>query len=256
MSAVGGRGAHAGDGERFGGEALVRLRAGLEEVNWLLGRGYPLGMVVTMVGNHHQFDARQRMALTRAGCSEEQRAARRARCVKLEAMRGAWVEIDGLNLLITLEVAQRGGPLLLGADGALRDLAGVRGSYAVLDETERALGWVEKALQEAGVAGARWWIDEAVSSSGRLRGAIEAGWGRRERAEGEGEMEAGEGEEERGRVGVEAGLVRDPDAVLRGRRGVVSSDGVVLDRCESWVDLAGEVVRRWVRGAWVVNLLG
>ena len=203
---------------------------------WLLGRGYPPRSVITLAGDHHQLAARQRLALTRVACSEAQLAGRLARRLDLAALCGGEVHIDGLNLIITLEVALGGaGVVLRGPDGALRDLAGLRGSYAPIPETDAALALVAAALGEAGVRRARWLIDAAVSRSGELRARVLDRGG-----------SAG--------LAVEAELVRDADAALRGLPGVVSSDGVVLDRCASWVNLAAEIVARHAPGAWIVDL--
>lgn len=229
------RGAHPDDPLLFGAEALPRLRPALEEVSWLLGRGYPSSTALSVVGDHHQLEARQRLALARVACSAAQLEARRARRLELAALGGAELHIDGFNLIITLEVALTGGLLLLGGDGALRDLAGLRGRYAPVPATDAALALVRAALAGAGVARARWLLDAAVPRSGELRARI------LDRCGG-------------GATAVEAELVRDPDPALRGLPGVVSSDGVVLDRCASWVSLAAEIVGREVPGAWIVSL--
>src|SRR5690348_11345077 len=113
------RRAHPDDGRLFGPEALGRLGIAQEEAAFLLGRGYPVAMVIRTVGDHHQLDARQRLAIQRATCTEAQRAARLARAI--DPARGAEgpIAIDGFNLLVTLEVALSGGVLLASADGAL-----------------------------------------------------------------------------------------------------------------------------------------
>ena len=48
--------------------------------------------------------------------------------------------VDGFNLIITIEVALSGGLVLDCADGTVRDLAGLRGSYHPVDETDGAAG--------------------------------------------------------------------------------------------------------------------
>lgn len=49
------------------------------------------------------------------------------------------VHIDGFNTVITLEVALSGSPVFYCRDGALRDLAGLRGTYRVIDKTQEAI---------------------------------------------------------------------------------------------------------------------
>ena len=76
------RGPHPEDLRLFDRTQLKRLRPAAEEIVWLLGRGYPLMTAVEWVGNHHQLEARQRLALQRALCSQEQRTRRDARAIE------------------------------------------------------------------------------------------------------------------------------------------------------------------------------
>jgi hypothetical protein len=56
------------------------------------------------------------------------------------------VLIDGFNTFITLEVALSGSLVLQCADGTLRDLAGLHGSFRIVDKTVAAVDLVLKAL--------------------------------------------------------------------------------------------------------------
>ena len=53
---------------------------------------------------------------------------------------------DGFNLIITVEVALSGGLVLDCHDGTVRDLAGLRGSYHPVDETDGALDLIGREL--------------------------------------------------------------------------------------------------------------
>ncbi|MFT3772971.1 MAG: DUF434 domain-containing protein [Minicystis sp.] len=236
-SPIAGRGASPDDAELFAPAAIARLRVAEEEAGWLLGRGYPMATVIRTVGDHHQLHARQRLALQRSTCSAAQREDRAARRIPVDRLRGEALAIDGLNLIVTLEVALSGGVILAGADGAFRDLAGLRGNYHLLDVTEAALDLVGDAARALGVASLSFWIDAPVSNSGRLRARIldhAARWP--------------------GATAVE--LVPDADPVLAGRPRVVSSDSAVIDACVSWVSLAAWIVRARVPDAWIVDLGG
>jgi hypothetical protein len=155
--------------------------------------------------------------------------------VPLARLAGEPVLIDGLNVVISLEVALSGGVLLHGADDTLRDIAGLRGSYHLVAETDPAIELVARTLRAAGVQHARVLIDAPVSNSGRLRSRFEA-------------------LAPRFGCGVEVELVADPDRLLSRGKNVVSSDSVVLDRAGSWVNLVREIVSEEVRDAWVVEL--
>src|SRR2546423_1525460 len=120
------RGAHPEDLRLFDRSQLKRMRAAAEEIVFLLGRGYPMATAVDLVGNHHQLEARQRLALQRMLCSSEQRTRRAARALERTAATGRMLLVDGFNLIITIEVALSGGLILDCADGTVRDLAGLR----------------------------------------------------------------------------------------------------------------------------------
>ena len=213
------RGAHPEDERLFADKVLPRLRAAATEITYLLSRGYPPDPALTFVCGHYQLDARQRIAVRRCVCSEAQRTGRARRLLPLPQAAGGPVVIDGFNLIITLEVALSGGVLLLGADGALRDLAGLRGSYHPVAETEAALALLGRGLGTLAVPAVRILLDAPVANSGRLRARIlahAATWS----------------------LPVEVELLADVDGALTGAARVVSSDAAVLDACASWLNLA------------------
>lgn len=231
------RGLEERDEERFGAGALGGLRTAARELAWLLDRGYPSLPTLALVGDRHALDARARLALQRSVCGEALATARRAKRAALGEVAGAALEIDAFNLLVTLEVALCRGPVLLGSEGAYRDLAGLRGSYKLLDETERALALLGAVLRGRGVRACRWWVDAPVSNAGTLAGRLRAF-----------HAELG--------VEGEATLVRDADPELAGRAYVASSDARVIDESSSWVDLAGAVLATIEPAPWVVTLSG
>jgi hypothetical protein len=131
---------------------------------------------------------------------------------------GCTLELDGFNVIIWMEVALSGGVVLKAGDGAYRDLAGLRGSYHPVTETEAALVLLGSVFVELEVACARFYLDEPVSNSGRLKTRIlaqAAAWP----------------------LPVEVHLVRDPDRELYDKSFVVTSDSAVLDRVKSWFNL-------------------
>lgn len=228
-------GPHPEDARLFGPSALPRLQRAATEVAWLLSRGYPMSLAVATVGNHHQLETRQRLALQRTCCADAQRESRLARALSPAAISGQTLRIDGFNLLITLEVALGGGVLLAGREGALRDLAGLRGSYRPVEETDTALALVGEHLALLQPARCEWYLDEAVSNSGRLRARIAdhaAHW----------------------TTVTEVHLVPDPDPILSQCETVVSSDALILDHCRSWANLTAWIVDARIPSAWRVAL--
>jgi hypothetical protein len=228
------RGPHPGDAQRFGPPQLEQLRRAALEVAWLLDRGYPRESAVRFVGDRHQLAARQRLALMRGVCSEAERQRRASREEGAPDVRNQRLLVDGLNVLITLEVALAGGPLVACADGAVRDLAGLRGSYRPVQQTGDALERFGAALSTFRTAGAHVYLDAPVSSSGEVRALFlehASHWDRP----------------------VQVDLVKDPDACLAGERHVVTADAAVIDRSASWFNL-GALLVRGIEGAWIVAL--
>jgi len=80
---------------------LDKLGTALNELSWLLNRGYKIGASNELVGNHHQLTSRQRMAIARIACTDEQIIKRKAKCLPIGKLKDKTVVIDGFNLLIT-----------------------------------------------------------------------------------------------------------------------------------------------------------
>jgi hypothetical protein len=178
-------------------------------------------------------------------------AARRGRQVSRATVAGASVGVDGYNLLITMESALAGGVLIDGLDGALRDLAGVHGTYRRVDQTIPALGFIVEALHALKPARIDWYLDRPVSNSGRLKSLLA------DLVEERGGLLVGaEGVEVPGttptRWNIE--LVDSPDRMLADYAGVViTSDSAILDRCARWLNLAGLLVEQHAPEAWRVE---
>lgn len=202
------RGPHPEDARLFAPSQLPRLRAAAADYGWLRARGYAVDAAIALVGDHFQLHRRQRVALVRSVASDP--AARRAR---RRPLAGAEVVVDGFNQLVTLEAALSGAVVLRGTDGLCRDLASVHGSYRTVEETDRALELLLAALAPA--ASSRWVLDRPVSNSGRLATRIRA----------------------------RGALVTLEDAadaaLLASGAALASSDGPLLDRAASHVDLLG-----------------
>jgi len=218
------RGLAPEDGVAFGPGALSTLRQAVGEFGWLLSRGYAGQAALKLVGDRHQLTARQRKGVYRCACTDVARTNRLARQCRPEDLLGRELEIDGFNLLITVETALAGGLVFVGRDTAHRDLASVHGSYRTVAQTREALQRIGDCLGRLQIRAAHWWLDRPVGNSGRLRAQILAlaqamGWQ------------------------WSAELVNNPDRELADTdRVVVTSDAWILDACQAWFDLAGHVV--------------
>ena len=233
------RGPHPQDAELFAPAVLPRLRGAVGDLSWLLTRGYALPGALQVVGNRYELQARQRQAVTRSACSDEALGRRRAAEAPAAALAGATLFVDGYNVLTTVEAALGGAVVLLGRDGACRDIAGVHGTYRHVEETLPALRRVGRFLAATRVGRCEWLLDAPVSNSGRLKATIEsaareAGWPWAVRVVGDPDEE----------------LAAAEDAV------VATADAGILQRCRRWVALTREVIGGGVPGARVIDLRG
>lgn len=231
------RGAHPRDRDLFAPVHWPALAAAVEHLSWLLTREYAEPSSLKLVGDRFRLTERQRLAVRRAACSDQQRAERRRKRQPLTSLHGGRLDVDGFNLLTTIEAALSGGVLLACRDGLLRDMASMHGSYRKVEETRPALERLGAVLEPAAPAEVVWWLDEPVSNSGRLAGIIAAvaadhGWPWR------------------------AEVFGDPDRVLsQSPFCVATADSVVLDCCARWCDVTGAVVQS-IPTAWIVPLHG
>lgn len=230
------RGAHPGDGELFDGGKIATLRLAASELSWLLSRDYAVRSALKLVGDRHSLTERQRLAISRAACSDEQKEKRMNSRIPLESVRGERLIVDGFNLIITVEAALGGGVLLICRDGSLRDLSGVHGSYRSVEETERAISLVGEMLQGANPESAEWLLDKPISNSGRLAQKIAA-------------MAAARGWP----WSVEVVINPDP-IILASHEIAVTSDSLILDGARRWVNLAHDLVRSLLPHSWVIDL--
>lgn len=138
------------------------LRAAVYDLAWLRTRGYGDPSSVKMVGDRYQLTRRQRNAVARSACSDAERAHRRVRRKEPRALEGHWVNIDGFNVLISIEGLLGGAYLFVGRDRAYRDVDPVQGTYRIVAETKPAIRLIRETLKALRVVGVTWWLDAHV----------------------------------------------------------------------------------------------
>jgi hypothetical protein len=166
------RGPHPADETLFDAKAIGNLRLALADVSLLLTKGYAAKSALKLVGDRFTLKERQRLAIMRSACSDQQRASRSEHRVESQTLAGHSIAIDGYNVLITIEAALSQGLVFKGRDGCYRDLASVHGTYRKVTETVPAVQLIGEFLREKGVGEARWLLDSPVSNSGRLKTLI------------------------------------------------------------------------------------
>lgn len=156
------------DEKEFDPSSTVLLRQVQQDVVYLINRGYNLGRSVTFVCNRFGLSARQRMALIRSTATWDEIKNRAEKEIGRD-LKNKIINIDGFNLIITLEIALSGTTLLRCMDGTIRDLAGLHGTYRLIDKTDRAIDLVSNQLEKLGVAKTVFYLDSPISNSGRLK---------------------------------------------------------------------------------------
>lgn len=217
------RGFVPSDEKEFNKESLVLLRKAQNDILYLLEQGYPIKNASTFVGNHYMLSERQRMAVVRA-TAENNILALRLNKQLSRATLGRKVFIDGLNIIITLEVALSEGTLIRCMDSTIRDLAGLRGTYRLIEETDEAITLIGGKLSELNIEEAVFYLDSPVSNTGRLKQRIQ-------------ELL----KTYPYRVDVE--LVNNADVILEKLDNVITGDAIILNQCQSWYNLVAEIIK-------------
>ena len=230
------RGAHPADAELFDADQLPKLRQAVVDLCWLLSRGYNLASSLKLVGDRYGLRERQRLAASRCACSEQDRQRRKEHCVSVEQIRDQPVTVDGFNLIITVEAALSGGPLLIGVDDCIRDLSSVHGSYRSVEETDRAIMMIGGALQQLAPSRVLWLLDRPVSNSGRLAAKIADLAARHDWP-------------------WEVEVIFNPDSAIVASPSIaITSDSSILDQVERWTDLKSHLLTHDLPAAWMIDL--
>lgn len=230
------RGAHPEDKQLFAAEQLSVLRSATSELSWLLTRAYSLKGALKLVGDRYSLTNRQRLALSRAACSDQSLARRIRSRIPEEAVAGEDLIVDGFNLIITIEAALSGGVLLACRDHCLRDLSSVHGSYRAVTETDQAIELIGKALAALQPRSVAWLLDRPISNSGRLANRIRQVARERE-----------------WNWSVDVAFNPDAEIAASGRI-VISSDSHLLDQVPKWLNLNRYLVEKSLDELWLIDL--
>jgi len=214
------------DVQLFSEQAVPVLRDAVADLSWLRSRGYSDTSAVKLVGDRYQLRSRQRIAARRCACSDQAMQKRASRRCEPETMEGRSLLIDGLNVITTIEVALAHAVLLIGRDDCMRDMASFRGSYRLVEETERAVGILVEVVSSMRASEVIVCIDRPVSNSGRLAEIV------RKTAAAK-------------RCRIEARTADSVDETLKASTAVVATaDSAILDQCGEWLNLARFAIER------------
>ena len=222
------------DEKEFNGESQKLLRKAQQDILYLLEHGYKVQGASTFVGNHYMLSERQRLAIVRAGAVEESLRNREEKRLRKEQI-GKKLFIDGLNIIITLEVALSHSTLIHCMDGTIRDLAGLRGTYRLIDKTDEAIRLIGRKLQELKVEEVIFYLDAPVSNTGRLKQRL---------------LELLKNNP----FMITVELVDNADLILKKLGNVVTQDSIILNECVSWVNLTADIINQHIPDVKLVEL--
>ncbi len=222
------------DEKEFNKESIITLKNAKEDIYYLVNRDYDIKRAVTFVGDRFMLSARQRMALTRIISGENDIKSRLKKEVSGNLF-GERVYIDGFNTIISLEVLLSKTTLLSCMDGTIRDLAGLHGTYRLIDKTDRAINLIFKELTNLYVGEAVIYLDSPVSNSGRLKQRI---------------LEIANDYD----LKVDVELINNVDSVLSKNKNVITSDAIILNECKSWINLLGRIINKNYADYPLINL--
>jgi hypothetical protein len=215
------RGFVPSDEREFGTDVIPKLQKAAEEVLFLLNHGYPVKGATRFVGDHYMFSERQRLALARSVSPDEEILSRKNR--EVSSIEGETIYIDGFNVIIGLEIAYSESMLFRCMDGTIRDLAGLRGKYRLIPETDLAIKALLKTLESSKAGKAVIYLDKPVSNSGRLKQKI---------------YEYAEDID----TDIEVIIIDAVDYELKHKLLIASGDAIILNECDSWFNLVKRVI--------------
>ncbi len=210
------------DEKEFNTESVTLLRRAQKDILYLLEQGYKINPASTFVGNHFRLSERQRLAIVRATAVKEVLELReKKRITRLGASKQVF--LDGFNVIITLEVALSNSTLIHCMDKTIRDLAGLRGTYRIIDKTEEAIRLIGEELENLGCEEAVFYLDAPVSNSGRLKQKLQE-------------------ELNPFPFQTRVELVDNADVILQRLDNVVTQDAIILNQCDGWINLTAQII--------------
>ncbi|MBM4307998.1 MAG: DUF434 domain-containing protein [Deltaproteobacteria bacterium] len=202
------------------------LQKAAEDFRYLLNRTYPRKLSLELVGNRYQLNADERHLLHRGIFSDKDSEWRKVKKIPFYQIRNNDLAIDGYNVIITIESALLGKPLVLGDDGFIRDISGLSGDFKRSKTTDEVIQLILDALKKTTPHTILFLFHAPISKSGALAQEV------RNRMK-------------QGGLPGDAQAIKVPEKILIGFSGVVAtSDTVIIDQSEKAVDLAATILRQ------------
>jgi hypothetical protein len=201
------------------------LQLAAEDFRYLLNRGFPRKASLELVGNRYELTLDERHLLHRGVFSDADSGPRRKKIISPKEIIHEDLVIDGHNVLITVEAALAGRPLILADDGFIRDISGLSGGFKKTEMTDKAIQLIVTFLKKWKPRHTLFLFDAPISKSGILAQKLRA-------------LLKKEG------LPGDALAVKVPEKILIGFQGVIAtSDTAIIDRSKRVLDLAGNIIQ-------------
>jgi len=204
----------------------AQLLPAAQDFRFLLAKGYPRQASLDLVGNRYNLPGADRQLLHRGVFAPAVAAQRRRKLVLVRDLSGRPLALDGHNVIITLEIAFRGIPVLAADDGFIRDIGQVSHTYRPTPLTEQVLQRLSRYLAAHSVEPVMVWYDAPMSRSGELAAMTRRIF-------------------QACQLAGDARAVPVPEKQLLEFSGIIgSSDTYLIDQAEQVIDVAGEIIRQ------------
>lgn len=199
-------------------------REAIEDLRYLLSRGYPRSNAVKFVGDRYVLDRSQRLLLYRAVFPEEVALKHRSKIVSPDLLRSYILAVDGFNVLWTVASAMAGMPVYLCDDGFVRDISAVHGSVS-RRKTSKPLELIVSTLADLQPKTTLFFFDKAISRSGDIAGKVRTLLSTN-------------------KLNGDARTVVSPDfEVIASGQIVATSDSIIVEKAKLIFDLAGYIIK-------------
>jgi hypothetical protein len=142
-------------------------REAVEDLRYLLSRGYGRISAVKFVGDKYVLDKSQRLLLYRGVYPPEAASAHQRKMVGSADVNQSLLSVDGFNVLWTVDGVLKGRPLYLCDDGFMRDISAIHGSVTE-GEISKPLGMIIIALKDLNPKNVHFVFDRLISRSGEI----------------------------------------------------------------------------------------
>ncbi len=149
-------------------DELEILSIAAKDVRYLLDKGYPKAGVIKFVSNHYRLFSKQRYILNRTVIKSDVAKRRKEKNVKCDQIKGKILDIDGYNVLITIEAAIEGYNLWMSDDGYVRDTIGKFNNFRMTNSTILAIDKLMELLVSYKPSRTTIYFDRPMSNSGNL----------------------------------------------------------------------------------------